>query len=211
MNRDENGSRILSQRRIITGMPGDAPSDTTRLLRDWANGDTAALKDLTPRVYRELRRIAGGLMRNESPGRTLQATALVHEAYLKLVDVHNVDWQTRAHFYAVAAQVMRHILLEAARKRATSKRGGDDRRIELAEIPDLAASRDSQLIALDDALDRLAAIDPRKAQIIELRFFGGLSVEEAAAVLKVSVDTVFRDWKLARAWLMCEIEATPKV
>lgn len=168
------------------------------------------LQDLTPHVYRELRRIAGSFMRHENSGRTLQATALVHQAYLKLIDVHNVDWQTRAHFYAVAAQVMRHILLDAARKRCTSKRGGDAPRIDLAEIPDHAASRDLQLIALDDALDRLAVMDPRKARVIELRFFGGLSAEETAAVLKVSVDTVFRDWKLARAWLLSEIKRPPR-
>jgi RNA polymerase sigma factor (TIGR02999 family) len=181
-------------------------SDTTRLLRDWANGDQAALDRLTPRVYRELRRMAGNFMKNENPGRSMQATALVHEAYLKLVEVDNVDWQHRAHFFAVAAQIMRHILLDGARKRRTAKRGGDAGRVNLDQLPDLASSRDSQLIALDEALTRLAQVDPRKAQVVELRFFGGLSAAESAAVLKVSEETVLRDWRLARAWLLAELE-----
>jgi RNA polymerase sigma-70 factor (ECF subfamily) len=180
-------------------------SETTRLLRDWANGDQAALDHLTPRVYRELRRLAGNLMKQESPGRTIQATGLVHEAYLKLIDVDNVDWQHRAHFFAVAAQVMRRILLEAARKRGAAKRGGQSPRVNLEEIPDIG--RGSQLIALDDALKTLAKMDPRKARVIELRFFGGLSVEETAEVLKLSADTVLRDWRLARAWLLSELES----
>jgi len=182
-------------------------SDTTCLLRAWAQGDQAALDRLTPHVYRELRKVAGNFMRNENPGRTIQATALVHEAYLKLIDVDNVDWQHRAHFYAVAAQMMRHILLDAARKRGTAKRGGDVAKVNLDEIPDLGSGRGSQLIALDDALTRLAKVDPRKARVIELRFFGGLSVEETASVLRVSQDTVMRDWRLARAWLLAELKS----
>ena len=178
-------------------------SETTRLLRDWANGDQAALDHLTPRVYRELRRLAGNLMKQESPGRTIQATGLVHEAYLKLIDVDNVDWQHRAHFFAVAAQVMRRILLEAARKRGAAKRGGQSPRVHLEEIADIG--RGSEIIALDDALKALAKIYPRKARVIELRFFGGLSVEETAEVLKLSADTVLRDWRLARAWLLAEL------
>jgi RNA polymerase sigma factor (TIGR02999 family) len=184
---------------------GEQSSDTTRLLRDWAKGDQAALDHLTPRVYRELRRMAGNFMKNENPGRSMQATALVHEAYLKLVDVDNVDWQHRAHFFAVAAQIMRHILLDAARKRGAGKRGGDAERVNLDEIPDIASARGSQLIALDEALTRLAEVDERKAKVVELRFFGGLSVAETAAVLKVSQDTVLRDWKLSRAWLLVEM------
>lgn len=188
----------------------DAPSDdTTRLLRDWARGDESALSRLTPHVYRELRRVAGHMMQGERAGRTLQATALVHEAYLKLIDVDNVDWQHRAHFYAVAAQIMRRILLDRARKRGAAKRGGAAERINLDEIPDLAAQRDSQLIALDEALCRLAEVDARKAKVIELRFFGGLSVEETAEVLKLSADTVMRDWRLARAWLLAELNPEP--
>src|SRR5580698_6957556 len=131
-------------------------SETTCLLRDWAKGDQAALERLTPRVYRELRRVAGNFMRNEAPGRTIQATALVHEAYLKLIDVDNVDWQHRAHFFAVAAQIMRHILLDRARRRGAAKRGGNVERINLDEIPDIGSDRGSQLIALDEALTRLA-------------------------------------------------------
>ena len=180
------------------------PSETTRLLRNWAEGDQAALDQLTPRVYQELRRVAGHLMKNENPGRTMQATALVHEAYLKLIEVENVDWQHRAHFFAVASQIMRRILLDAARRRGAAKRGGGAERIDLDEVPDPLSDRGGQLIALDEELDRLAQIDPRKARVIELRFFGGLSLAETAAVLRVSEDTVVRDWRMARAWLLAE-------
>src|SRR5664280_1436965 len=136
-------------RATATLMPDAQASETTELLRAWANGEPAALEQLTPRVYRELRRIAGHFMRNESPGRSIQATALVHEAYLKLIEVDNVDWQHRAHFFAVAAQIMRHILLDAARKRGTVKRGGKTPRVNLDEIPDIVSERGSQLMALD--------------------------------------------------------------
>ncbi len=180
-------------------------SETTQLLRAWADGDRGALEQLTPRVYDKLRRIAGHFMNNERPGRTIQTTALVHEAYLKLVDISNVDWQHRAHFFAVSAQIMRRILLDRARRRVTAKRGGAARRVNLDELPDIGSSRARELIALDDALNTLTEVDPRKARVIELRFFGGLSVEEAAEVLKVSADTVLRDWKLARAWLLAEL------
>jgi RNA polymerase sigma-70 factor, ECF subfamily len=180
-------------------------SDTTQLLRDWANGDPAALERLTPRVYSELRRIAGHFMQNERPGRTIQTTALVHEAYLKLIEVDNVDWQHRAHFFAVSAQIMRRILLDRARRRTAGKRGGAAPKVNLDELPDVGAGRAREMIALDDALNALAKIDARKAQVIELRFFGGLSVEETAEVLKVSPDTVMRDWRLARAWLSKEL------
>jgi RNA polymerase sigma-70 factor, ECF subfamily len=180
-------------------------SETTRLLHAWAKGDPAALDQLTPRVYKELRRIAGRCMQNERPGRTIQATALVHEVYLRLIDVNNVDWQHRAHFFAVSATLMRRILLDTARKRVTAKRGGNLARVNLDEIPDLSSKRGSDMIALDDALRRLAEIDPRKARTIELRFFGGLTVGETAAVLKVSEETVMRDWRLGRAWLLAEL------
>ncbi len=180
-------------------------SETTQLLRAWANGDQGALEQLMPRVYGELRRIAGHFMRNERAGRTIQTTALVHEAYLKLIDIDNVDWRHRAHFFAVSAQIMRRILLDQARRRVTAKRGGATPRANLDEIPDLGSGRARELIALDDGLNALAGIDPRKARVIELRFFGGLSVEETAEVLKVSQDTVLRDWRLARAWLMTEM------
>ena len=181
-------------------------SETTHLLRAWAGGDRAALERLTPLVYEELRRIAGHFMQNECAGRTLQTTAVVHEAYLKLIEVDNVDWQHRAHFFAVSAQIMRRILLDRARRRVAAKRGGAMPRVNLDEIPDVGNGRARELIALDDALNTLAAIDARKAQVIELRFFGGLSVEETAEVLKVSPDTVMRDWRMARAWLLGEME-----
>jgi len=180
-------------------------SETTGLLRAWANGDPAALERLTPRVYRELRRIAGHFLQNERPGRTIQATALVHEAYLRLIDVTNIEWQHRAHFFAVSARIMRHILLDAARSRVAAKRGGHSPRVNLDEIPDISSRRGRELIALDDALHTLAEVDPRKAEVVELRFFGGLTAEEAAAVLKISPDSVMRDWRLARAWLSREL------
>jgi RNA polymerase sigma factor (TIGR02999 family) len=181
-------------------------TETTRLLREWAGGDQAALERLLPRVYRELRRIAGHHMQNEQPGRTIQATALVHEAYLKLIDVDNVDWQHRAHFFAVSSQIMRRILLDRARRRVAAKRGGKAAKVNLDEIPDVSGDRAEELIALDAALDALSKLDARKAQVIEMRFFGGLSVEETATILKVSQDTVLRDWRLARAWLLTELK-----
>src|SRR5882724_7875943 len=153
-------------------------SETTQLLRAWANGDQGALEQLTPRVYSELRRIAGHFMKDERPGRTIQTTALVHEAYIKLIDVANVNWQHRAHFFAVSAQIMRRILLDQARRRVAAKRGGASPKVNLAEIPDLGPSRARELIALDDALNALAKLDARRAEVIELRFFAGLSVEE---------------------------------
>ncbi len=183
--------------------------ETTQLLRAWANGDQAALERLTPRVYGELRRIAGHFMQDERPGRTLQTTALVHEAYLKLIDVTNVDWQHRAHFFALSAQIMRRILLDQARRRVAAKRGGARPRLNLDEIPDVGSGGARELIALDDALTALEKSDPRKAKVIELRFFAGLSVEETAEVLGVSADTVMRDWKMARAWLLAELGDAP--
>jgi RNA polymerase sigma factor (TIGR02999 family) len=183
-------------------------SETTRLLRAWAKGEQDALEKLTPRVYQELRRIAGHFMQNERSGRTIQTTALVHEAYLKLIDVDNVDWQHRAHFFAVSAQIMRRILLDRARRRMAGKRGGAGQRLNLEDVPDIGSGRARELIALDDALKDLARFDPRKARVIELRFFGGLSVDETAEVLKISADTVLRDWRLARAWLSAELQGT---
>ena len=180
-------------------------SETTQLLKAWAKGDPAALDELTPRVYGELRRIAGHFMRNERPSHTLQTTALVHEAYLRLIDVKNVEWQHRAHFFAVSANMMRRILLDRARKRGAGRRGGRSPHVNLDAIPDFHAARSRELMALDDALNALAEVAPRQARVIELRFFGGLSVEETAEVLKVSPDTVLRDWRLARAWLLKEI------
>ena len=183
----------------------DPTSETTLLLRAWADGDEAALDRLTPRVYQTLRRIAGYQLQNERPGQTLQATALVHEAYLELIDIKNVDWRHRAHFFAVSAQIMRHILLDRARRRMTAKRGGAAERVNLDELPDLGGSRARELIALDDALNALADIDARKARVVELRFYGGLSVDETAAVLDISPETVMRDWKFSRSWLQAEL------
>jgi RNA polymerase sigma-70 factor, ECF subfamily len=180
-------------------------SETTRLLGAWASGDRAALDQLMPRIYKELRRIAGRCMQNERQGRTIQTTALVHETYLKLIDVTHVNWQHRAHFFAISAQIMRRILLDQARRRVAVKRGGDMPKLNLDELPAIGSGRARELIALDDALTALAGVDRRKAQVIELRFFGGLSVDETAEVLKVSPDTVMRDWKLARAWLLAEL------
>ena len=180
-------------------------SETTQLLRAWADGDPGALEQLTPRVYRTLRRIAGHQLQNERAGDSMQATALVHEAYLELVDITNVNWQHRAHFYAISAQVMRQILLDRARRRIAAKRGGDAEHLNLDDLPDLGGGRARELIALDDALNTLNGIDARKARVVELRFFGGLSVDETAAVLDVSPETVMRDWKFARSWLQAEL------
>ena len=186
-------------------MSSEAPAEITRLLQAWGNGDQAALERLTPVVYDELRRMARRYMRREREGHTLQTTALVNEAYLRLVDATHVSWQDRAHFFAVSAQMMRRILVDAARARASARRGGQQVRAELDEIPDLSSGRDREIVAIDDALKTLAEMDPRKGRVVELRFFGGLSVEETAEVLKISPQSVLRDWKLAKAWLMREL------
>ena len=180
-------------------------AEITRLLRAWGGGDRAAMDDLAPLVYDELHRMAQRYLRRENPGNTLQPTALVNEAYLRLVDVENVRWEDRAHFFAVSAQMMRRILVDAARARGCAKRGGGAGRLELNESIDGMPERGDDLVALDDALCALARLDPRKARVVEMRFFGGLSVDETAAVLKISAPSVLRDWKLARAWLMREL------
>jgi RNA polymerase sigma-70 factor, ECF subfamily len=183
------------------------PVEITRLLRAWGSGDKAALDALTPRVYGELRRIAGRYMQNEWAGRTIQATALVNEVYLRLVDVHHASWQDRIHFFAVSANIMRRILVDQARARGSAKRGGAARPVNLDDAPEVASpGRDHEIMALDDALNLLAEMDPRKARVIELRFFGGLSVEETAEVLAISSQSVMRDWKLAKAWLHREMK-----
>jgi RNA polymerase sigma factor (TIGR02999 family) len=185
-------------------MPGER-DETTKLLRAWAAGDKVALDELTPRIYQELRRIAGQFIKNERRDTSIQATALVHEAYVKLVDVNNVDWQHRAHFFAVSAQIMRRILLDRARRRVAAKRGGKVETINLDEVADISNERAAELVKLDDALRAFAEVDARKAQVVELRFFGGLSVEETASVLGISSQTVMRDWTVARAWLLAEL------
>ncbi|HXG64482.1 MAG TPA: sigma-70 family RNA polymerase sigma factor [Blastocatellia bacterium] len=175
--------------------------DVTRLLVNWRNGDAAALEDLLPIIYKELRRLAGRYLRRERPDHTLQPTALVHEAWLRLAEQEHVAWQNRAHFFGVAAQVMRRILIDHARNHHRARRGGGRRKVSLDDVIELSQERAADLIALDDALKSLAVIDPRKSRVVELRYFGGLSVEETAEALGVSDKTVMRDWALARAWL----------
>lgn len=184
----------------------DSPSgtDVSVLLRAWSGGDQTALGRLTPIVYRELHRLAGRYMRRERPGHSLQTTALVNEAYMRLVGYTRMRWQDRAHFFAVAAQVMRRILVEHAR-RHNLKRGGDVPHVALDEAALVGADADVDLVALDDAMTALARVDPRKMQVVEMRFFGGLSVEETAEVLGISPVTVKRDWRMAKAWLYREL------
>ncbi len=183
-------------------------SEITRLLKAWSSGDQGALEQLTPKVYAELHRMAGKHMRNERAGNTLQATALVHEVYLRLVDGANVNWQDRAHFFAVSAVMMRRILVGRARKRGSAKRGGAMLKVNLDEVVEVASGNQArEIVAMDEALQELAKLDARKAKVVELRFFGGLSVEETAEVLKISGQSVMRDWRLAKAWLMRELSS----
>jgi RNA polymerase sigma factor (TIGR02999 family) len=190
-------------------MAESAVSETTQLLRAWADGDPQALSALVPRVYRELRRLAGRCLQGEQPGQTLQATDLVHEAYLRLTDVSRLDWQHRSHFFAVSATLMRRIVVDRARRRMAAKRGGmvvvPGGSMVIEQALDLHSKRSADLVSLDDALTALASVAPRKARIVELRFFAGLSVPETAEVIGVSEQTVMRDWKLAKAWLLCEL------
>lgn len=179
--------------------------DVTELLHEWRRGDKAALDRLTPLVYDELRRIAHRYMRQERGGHTLETTALVNEAYLRLAGRERVEWQDRAHFFAVTAQVMRHVLIDHARNRRYAKRGGAAQQVPLEEAHAMSAERAAELLALDEALEKLARLDPRKARVVELRYFGGLSLEETADALEVSVMTVRRDWRAARAWLYKEM------
>jgi RNA polymerase sigma factor (TIGR02999 family) len=186
----------------MTGPPG---SDITQLLRAWNEGDESALEKLMPIVYGELHRMARQYMARESPDHTLQTSALVNEAYLRLVDAAQANWQNRVHFFAVSAQAMRRILVDWARSRQALKRGGDVRPLRLDDALAVTQQQPVDLVALDDALKALAVLDPRKSQVVELHFFGGLDLEETAQVLKVSSDTVLRDWKLAKSWLRCEL------
>lgn len=181
-------------------------NEITGQLIAWSKGDTAALERLIPAVYEELRRMADNYLRGEQPGHSLQATALVHEAYLRLIDQTKVEWHNRAHFFGVAAQMMRRILIDHAKAKHRAKRGGVTPKISLDETVHFTDERASELVALDEALKTLAEIDERKSRIVELRYFGGLTVDETATVLGISDKTVMRDWKLAKAWLYDEIQ-----
>jgi RNA polymerase sigma-70 factor, ECF subfamily len=181
------------------------PQEITQLLLSWSEGDKSALDQLIPLVYPELKRLARRYMGRESPDHTLQTSALINEAYLRLVDQQTVGWQDRAHFFAVAAQVMRHILIDHARSHRYDKRGAGAEHIPLDGVSVASQERAAELVALDDALTRLATVDPRKSQIVELRFFGGLTVEETAEVMKLSPITVKREWRSAKAWLHTEM------
>ena len=186
-------------------MAASTSNEVTRLLLDWSGGDKTALDKLMPLVYYELRRLAHHYMGRERPGHTLQTTALVNEAYLRLIDQRSVQWRNRAHFFGIASQMMRRILVDHARSRHYAKRGAGARQVSFDEVMVVSVERAAEVVALDDALTALAAIDQRKSEIVEMRFFGGLSIEEAAEVLAVSPGTVMRDWTLAKAWLHREI------
>ena len=180
--------------------------EVTQLLLAWNRGDQSALEKLIPLVHDELHRLARRYMRRERAGHTLQTTALVNEAYLRLIDADCVHWQNRAHFFAISAQLMRRILVDFARARKYARRGGGATRVSLAEAVELAGERGSDLVALDDALGALSEVDARKSRVVELRFFGGMNVQETAEVLHVSPETVMRDWKFAKVWLLREME-----
>jgi RNA polymerase sigma factor (TIGR02999 family) len=202
--------RFLNAGRPMAGpatQPGTQPRthDVTKLLQAWGQGENSALERMIPLVYKELRRIAHRYMAGERKGHTLQTTALVNEAYLKLTDCGKDNWQNRAHFFAISAQLMRRILVDFARSRGYQKRGGGAHKVTLDENLVGPIARDRDLVALDDAMKALAEVDPRKSKVVELRFFGGLSVEEAADVLHVTPRTVLRDWRLAKFWLHREM------
>jgi RNA polymerase sigma factor (TIGR02999 family) len=185
----------------------DQPANATELLVAWGRGEAAAFDRLVPLVHHELRRLARRHMRNERPGHTLQATALVNEAYLRLIEIKRVHWQNRAHFFAMSARVMRRILVDSARARGNEKRGGGVLKVSLDEGLLVSKQPGQDLVALNDALQALEAVHSRKSQVVELRFFGGLSVEEAAEAMHVSPDTVKRDWRYAKLWLLRELKA----
>ncbi|MDX6288735.1 MAG: hypothetical protein QOH42_534 [Blastocatellia bacterium] len=188
--------------------PLRSPHEITQLLADWSNGNQTALDKLYPLVYDELHKMARRYMNRERPGHTLQTTALINEAYVRLVDQKHVHWQNRAHFFAISAQIMRRILIDHARREHYAKRGGGAQKISLDEVAMVAVERASSLLLLDEALSRLGEIDSRRSQVVELRYFGGLNNEEIAGVLKISENTVTRDWNMARAWLYQELMET---
>jgi RNA polymerase sigma factor (TIGR02999 family) len=192
---------MLESRLMTTLTTDDQGDDLTGLLLEWRHGDKAALEALTPLVYDELRRIAHRYVRREREGHTLQTTALVNEAFVRLAGAEKIAWQNRAHFFAVTAQVMRHILIDYARRRHYIKHGGQARQVALEDAAAMSQQRAAELVRLDEALEELAKLDPRKSRVVELRYFGGLSLEETAEVLEVSPMTVRRDWRAAKAWL----------
>jgi RNA polymerase sigma factor (TIGR02999 family) len=185
-----------------------APTDVTQLLQQWSNGEEQALERLLPQIHDELRKLAASYLRRERPDHTLQPTALVNEAFLKLVDQRAAKWQNRAHFFGIAAQAMRRILVDHARAHAASKRGGAVRKVPLDDARMIGQVMDVDLLALDEALTRLAALDPQQSRIVELRFFGGLTMEESAEVMHISPATIGREWRMAKAWLSAELGRT---
>lgn len=189
-------------------MNPDSPHDVTRILQDWGEGDRDAVATLMPLVYEELRRLAKDYLRRERSNHTLQATALVHEAYLRLVDEKSVTWQDRAHFYGIAARLMRRILVDHARQHNAAKRGGLEQKVFLDEARDLPQAGGTDLVVLDGALQNFAKIYPRKSEVVELKFFGGLEAKEIAEVLHVSEKTVLRDWSFAKLWLCRELSTS---
>ena len=189
--------------------PSVSPHGVTQLLAEWSNGDSAALAELTPLIYEELQRLAHHFMEGQRPDHTLQTTALVNEAYLRLADQTNPNWQSRAHFFAVAARAMRQILVSYARSSRAQKRGGGGARIELDEAAILSPEQSKEIVDLHEALERLGTLDARKAQVVELKFFGGLNYDEIAEVLKISPVTVRRDWEFAKLWLYTELHNPP--
>jgi RNA polymerase sigma-70 factor, ECF subfamily len=195
------GGRMNFTRLPSSLMSESAPNEITQQLIAWSKGDETALEQLIPAVYQELRRMADRCLRGENAGHSLQPTALVHEAYLRLIDQTKVEWHNRAHFFGVAAQMMRRILIDHAKAKHRAKRGGGAQRLSLDETANYTHERAAELVALDDALKELSEIDERKSRIVELRYFGGLTVEETAQVLSISDKTVMRDWNLAKAWL----------
>jgi RNA polymerase sigma factor (TIGR02999 family) len=194
----------LSRKKV----PAPREANITGLLLKWTQGDESALAELIPLVYRELHRLARQNLRREHGGHTIQTTTLVHEAYLRLIDAGRVQWHDRAHFFAIAAQLMRRVLVDEARRRHSQKRGGNARRLSLDNAVAAGGNRDLELLELDRALDRLTEFAPRMRQVVELRFFGGLNIEETAAALHISPDTVKRDWRSAKLWLLNEMTGT---
>jgi len=206
-NRNVREKSFILAHKLAMAEDSKSPEEVTELLQAWSKGDQAAFDQLAPVVYTELRRLARHYMSRERPDHTLQATALVHEAYMRLANLHDLEWKNRIHFFAISAQVMRRVLVDFARSRERRKRGGTPLRLSLDECADLGLPNDDGLLQLDDALNALAAEDARKCQVVEMKFFGGLSTDEIALSLNVSPDTVLRDWKLAKLWLLREMGA----